>query len=61
MSDIKVLEEGKEHPSEMQALNPEKLQERVKTQIERKKKLITAFKAGISPEGQKLFQCINKT
>jgi len=60
-TEIKVDEEGKESPGEMQALNPQKLQERLKTQIERKKKLITAFKAGISPEGQKLFQCINRT
>jgi len=60
-AEIKVDEEGKESPSEMQDLNTQRLQERLRTQIERKKKLITAFKAGISPEGQKLFQYINKT
>lgn len=60
-ADIKIDEEGKESPGEMQALNTQRLQERLRTQIERKKKLITAFKAGISPEGQKLFQYINKT
>lgn len=60
-ADIKVDEECKESPGEMHPLNIEKLHERKNTQIERKKKLITAFKAGIPPEGQQLFQYINKT
>jgi len=60
-AEIKVDEEGKEVPGELQSLNTQKLQQRLRDQIERKKKLITAFKAGISPEGQKLFQVINKT
>ena len=61
-AEIKVDEECKEsHGGPMPELNIQKLDERRKMQIERKKKLITAFKAGISPEGQKLFQYINRT
>ena len=55
-------EEGKEaHSAELQPLNTQRLEQRLKTEIEKKKKLIMAFKAGISPEGQRLFQVINKT
>ena len=61
-SEIKVDEECKESPGgPMPEMNMQKLEERRKLQIERKKKLITAFKEGISPEGQKLFQYINRT
>ena len=60
--EIKVDEEGKEaHSAELQPLNTQRLEQRLKTEIEKKKKLIMAFKAGISPEGQRLFQVINKT
>jgi len=59
--EIKVDEECKESPGVMPEMNMNKLDERRKIQTERKIKLITAFKAGISPEGQKLYQCINKT
>ncbi len=38
-----------------------KLNTRTQTQIERKKRLVKAFKSGISPEGQRLFQAIAKT
>ena len=58
---MKVDEEGKEAPGELQPLNTQRLEQRLKTEIEKKKKLIMAFKAGISPEGQRLFQVINKT
>jgi hypothetical protein len=37
------------------------LQNRLREQVDRKKRLVMAFKAGISPEGQKLFQAIGKT
>ena len=37
------------------------LQNRLRDQVERKKKQVMAFKAGISPMGQKLFQAISKT
>jgi len=61
-AEIKVDEECKESPGgPMPEVNIQKLDERRKMQIERKKKLITAFKAGISPDGQKLFQYINRT
>merc|ERR1712223_1276058 len=42
-------------------MSMQKLEDRKRTQTEKKIKLITAFKAGISPEGQKLFQYINRT
>merc|ERR1719412_2989220 len=60
-SEMKVEEEGKEAPGELQSLNTQRLEQRFKDSIEKKKKLIMAFKAGISPEGQRLFQVINKT
>ena len=60
-SEIKVDEEGREAPGELQPLNLGKLQQRLRDNVVKKKKLILAFKAGISPEGQKLFQVINKT
>ena len=61
-AEIKVDEECKDSPGgPLPEMNMQKLEERRKMQIERKKKLITAFKAGISPEGQKLFQYINRT
>lgn len=60
-SEIKIDEEGKEPPGELTSLNTARLEQRTKDSIEKKKKLIMAFKVGISPEGQKLFQTINKT
>merc|ERR1711874_234809 len=60
-AEIKVDVECKESPGVMPELNMEKCDERRKIQTERKIKLITAFKAGISPEGQKLYQFINRT
>jgi len=60
-AELKVDEECKESPGGMPEMSMQKLEERRRTQTEKKMKLITAFKAGISPEGQKLFQYINKT
>ena len=37
------------------------LQNRLREQAERKRRQVMAFKAGISPEGQKVFQAISKT
>jgi len=59
--DITVEEEAQTAPGEMPGLNTQKLDVRFKDSVEKKKRLITAFKAGISPEGQRLFQAINKT
>ncbi|KOX79673.1 Protein LSM12 like protein A, partial [Melipona quadrifasciata] len=44
-----------------QSLNLQKLNRRVRNQIEEKKKLVMALQAGVSPEGQKLFSTISKT
>jgi len=60
-AEIKVDEECKEAPGGMPEMSMQKLEERRRVQTERKMKLITAFKAGISPDGQKLYQQINKT
>jgi len=59
--DITVEEEAQTAPGEMPGLNTQKLDGRLRDTVEKKKRLITAFKAGISPEGQRLFQAINKT
>lgn len=59
--DITVEEEAQTAPGEMPGLNTQKLDVRFKDSVEKKKRLITAFKAGISPDGQRLFQAINKT
>jgi len=61
-AEIKVDEECKEAPGwPLPEMSMQKLEDRKRTQTEKKIKLITAFKAGISPEGQKLFQYINRT
>jgi len=59
--DITVEEEAQTAPGEMPGLNTNKLDVRFRESVEKKMKLITAFKAGVSPEGQRLFQTINKT
>jgi len=60
-AEIKVDEECKESPGGMPEMSMQKLEDRRRTETEKKMKLITAFKAGISPEGQKLFRYINRT
>jgi len=37
------------------------LENRLREQVEKKKKQVMAFKTGVSPAGQKLFQAISKT
>ncbi|EZA54683.1 LSM12-like protein A [Ooceraea biroi] len=44
-----------------QSLNLQRLNTRVRNQIEEKKRLVMALQAGASPEGQKLFIAISKT
>jgi len=44
-----------------QSLNLQRLNTRVRNQIEEKKRLVMALQAGVSPEGQKLFIAISKT
>lgn len=59
--EIKVLADKKEAAPDPSSLNINRLQNRLRDQVERKKKQVMAFKAGISPMGQKLFQAISKT
>ena len=52
---------GSERPPEPQSLNISRLNMRAREQIDKKKKLVNALKAGVSPDGQRLFTAINKT
>merc|ERR1719402_1219080 len=61
VSDIQVRKESKEQPPDPTSLNIDRLNGRARDQIEKKKKLVAALKAGVSPEGQRLFSAINKT
>lgn len=59
--DWKVVTEKRDPAPEPPSLNVNRLYNRQREQVERKKKQIMAFKAGVSPTGQKLFQAIGKT
>lgn len=59
--EIKILTDKKETVSPPSSLNITRLENRLREQVERKKKQVMAFKAGVSPAGQKLFQAICKT
>ncbi len=63
VSDIKVKKdrENSEKPPEPLSLNIARLNGRAKEMIDKKRKLVAALKAGVSPEGQRLFVAINKT
>jgi len=67
VGDVSVLEEADttvastNASSEAPSLNVNRLTTRLQNNIERKKLNVRAFKAGVSPEGQKLFQAISKT
>lgn len=61
VSDIQVKKESKETPPCLPSLNIARLNNRAKEQIDKKRKLVSALKAGVSPEGQRLYVAINKT
>ncbi len=69
VSDVTVVREEKTNgtaapggkASDPPRLNVARLQTRAQVAIERRKLAAKAFKAGVSPEGQKLFQAISKT
>uniref|UniRef100_A0A1B6GS47 Uncharacterized protein n=1 Tax=Cuerna arida TaxID=1464854 RepID=A0A1B6GS47_9HEMI len=61
VSDVQVKKEVNTAPEAPQSLNLQRLNTRVRNQIEEKKRLITALAAGVSPDGQKLFLTITKT
>ncbi|KAK0175699.1 hypothetical protein PV327_009428 [Microctonus hyperodae] len=62
VSDVQVKREVSPMATEPpQSLNLQRLNTRVRNQIEEKKRMVKALQAGVSPEGQKLFIAIAKT
>jgi len=62
VSDVQVKKEVNPTNTEPpQSLNLQRLNTRVRNQIEEKKRMVKALQAGVSPEGQKLFIAISKT
>nr|QBH72785.1 hypothetical protein [Brunneria borealis] len=61
VSDVQVKKEVNTVPEPPQSLNLQRLNTRVRNQIEEKRKLISALSAGVPPEGQKLFLAIART
>ncbi|XP_011305293.1 protein LSM12 homolog [Fopius arisanus] len=62
VSDVQVKREVSPTLNEPpQSLNLQRLNTRVRNQIEEKKRMVKALQAGVSPEGQKLFIAIAKT
>ncbi|XP_015602012.1 protein LSM12 homolog A [Cephus cinctus] len=62
VSDVQVKREVSPTSNEPpQSLNLQRLNTRVRNQIEEKKRMVKALQAGVSPEGQKLFIAISKT
>ncbi|XP_057322106.1 protein LSM12 homolog A-like [Microplitis mediator] len=62
VSDVQVKREVSPTTTEPpQSLNLQRLNTRVRNQVEEKKRMVKALQAGVSPEGQKLFIAISKT
>ncbi|RZF32899.1 hypothetical protein LSTR_LSTR004290 [Laodelphax striatellus] len=61
VSDVQVRKEVNISPVHQPALNLQRLNTRVRNQVEEKRRLVTALAAGVSPDGQKLFLTICKT
>ncbi|XP_075211260.1 protein LSM12-like [Lycorma delicatula] len=61
VSDVQVKKEATSVPDPPQSLNLQRLNTRVRNQVEEKRRLVTALNAGVSPDGQKLFLTITKT
>lgn len=62
VSDVQVKKEVSPTTNEPpQSLNLQRLNTRVRNQIDEKKRMVKALQAGVSPEGQKLFITISKT
>ncbi|CAD6232522.1 GSCOCG00006931001-RA-CDS [Cotesia congregata] len=62
VSDVQVKREVSPTTTEPpQSLNLQRLNTRVRNQVEEKKRMVKALQAGVSPEGQKLFIAIAKT
>lgn len=58
---IQVLSEKKDPLPDLPSLNIARLNNRLRDQVEKKKKQVMAFKSGVSPAGQRLFLAIGKT
>uniref|UniRef100_A0A6M2DJE1 Uncharacterized protein n=1 Tax=Xenopsylla cheopis TaxID=163159 RepID=A0A6M2DJE1_XENCH len=61
VNDVQVKQETSCIPEVPPLLNLQRLNTRVRNQIEQKRRLVNALAAGVSPEGQKLFIAISKT
>ncbi|PSN45086.1 Protein LSM12 [Blattella germanica] len=61
VSDVQVKKEVNTLPEQPQSLDLQRLNSRVRNQIEEKRRLVMALAEGVSPEGQKLFLAISKT
>jgi len=59
--EIQILSEKREPLPDLPSLNTNRLNNKLRDQVERKRKQVMAFKVGVSPVGQKLFQAISKT
>ena len=63
VSDVRVKKDREplDKPPEPLSLNIARLNARAREMIDKKKKLVKALQAGVSPDGQRLFAAINKT
>ncbi|KAL0277265.1 UNVERIFIED_CONTAM: hypothetical protein PYX00_004613 [Menopon gallinae] len=61
VSDVQVKKEVTSVSDSPKSLNLNRLNTRLRNRVEEKKRLVTALKAGVPPEGQKLFMAISKT
>nr|QBH72790.1 hypothetical protein [Essigella californica] len=59
--DVQVKKESTFNPPPLPSLNLNRLKNRIKTQIQDKKRQISAMSANVSPEAQKLYLTITKT
>lgn len=59
--DVQVKKESSFNPPPLPSLNLNRLNNRIKTQIQDKKRQISALSANVSPEAQKLYLTITKT
>ncbi|KAF5283198.1 hypothetical protein FQA39_LY17390 [Lamprigera yunnana] len=60
VSELQVKKEVSAIPEIPQSLNLQRLNTRIRNQVDEKKRLLTAMSANVSPEGQRLFIAIAK-
>ncbi|KAF2880553.1 hypothetical protein ILUMI_25624 [Ignelater luminosus] len=61
VSELQVKKEVSSVPEVPQSLNLQRLNTRIRNQVDEKRRLLTAMSANVSPEGQRLFIAIAKT